>query len=292
MAETTIGDDAAQIEDSLVQLRNAVKQQLGGTRPAPLSVDPGGLVRFAADLPNALAPKQRQALSRRAAELEPWLQGPFLLGGDLVVGGAWRNDQRWLELGREIPSDLGGMRVLDVGSNAGYDPFMFSLRGAEQVLACEPFVFHHQALFLESIYRSGVNFEQIGWEELDPQRHGKFDLVHCNGVLYHEAHPLLLLQYLREMVAKDGRVLIGTMMLADPEMSEHVRFVPGPYHGDPTWWWVPGRLAMRWMLESVGFTVECEFGESNGPAGEFPVVTGYFQASVADAHPGLPHYRR
>ncbi|MFL5886525.1 MAG: hypothetical protein ACJ77M_15745, partial [Thermoleophilaceae bacterium] len=67
--------------------------------------------------------------------------------------------------------------------------------------------------------------------------------------------------------------------------SEHVRFVPGSYFGDPTWWWVPGRLALRWMLEAAGFEVHSEFGEVDGPAGQFPVTNGYFRATAAEADP-------
>ena len=59
-----------------------------------------------------------------------------------------------------------------MGSNAGYDPFMFKLRGADHVLACEPFEFIEQALFLESVYRSGVDFQRIGWQQLDPETTG------------------------------------------------------------------------------------------------------------------------
>ena len=91
--------------------------------------------------------------------------------------------------------------MLDVGSNAGYDPFMFHLRGAAYVLACEPFEFHEQALFLESVYRTGVDFQQIGWQDLDPEEHGTFDLVHCHGVLYHELHPMAMLAALAAMLA-------------------------------------------------------------------------------------------
>ena len=39
---------------------------------------------------------------------------------------------RWVGFGQEVPQDLSGMRVLDVGSNAGYDPFMFAKRGADR----------------------------------------------------------------------------------------------------------------------------------------------------------------
>src|SRR5947208_7293878 len=88
----------------------------------------------------------------------------------------------------------------------------------------------------------------------------------------------MLLQRLRAMLAEGGTLYFGSMMLADPALSEHMRFVPGSYYGDPTWWWVPGRLAMRWMLEAAGFEVEDEFGIAPGPPGEFDTINGYFRA--------------
>jgi SAM-dependent methyltransferase len=267
----------SQTED-LSRLRSAVKQQLGVERIAAGDFDPSTLVRFSPKLPDKLDDKERKRLISRAEALQPWLQGPFLLGGDLVIGGAWRNDQRWVGLDRPVP-DLKGRRVLDVGSNAGYDPFMFHLKGAKEVLACEPFEFIEQARFLESIYKTGVDFQPLGWQDLDPKEHGQFDLIHCHGVLYHEAHPMQMLQKLRAMLADGGTLLFGSMMLADPELSEYARFVPGAYYGDPTWWWVPGRLCMRWMLEAAGFTSDEEFGFSDGPPGEFRTMNGYFRCS-------------
>jgi tRNA (mo5U34)-methyltransferase len=265
------------IGEALEGIREAVKRQLGIERPAAREVDLSRLARFADDLPEELSPQERADLVERAERLHPWLQGPFLLGGDVVVGGAWRSDRRWVELGKRVPEDLSGRRVLEVGANAGYDAFMFSLRGADQVTACEPDEFYHQAVFLESIYRRGVDFQQIGWRDLDPARHGRFDLVHCNGVLYHELHPMEMLQRLREMLAEGGTGFIGSMVLASPGLSEYARFVPGAYHDDPTWWWVPGRLALRWMLETAGFDVGEEFDRLEGPPGQFEVDDCYFQ---------------
>lgn len=240
-----------------------------------------GLPRFAPDLPRELAPARRAELEQRVAELEPWLQGPFVLSDDLVIGGTWRNDHRWSFLEQHVP-DLAGLRVLDIGSNAGYDPFMFKLKGAEHVLACEPFEFIEQAQFLESIYRTGIDFRRIGWQQLDPGLHGRFDVVHCHGVLYHEPDPIGLLQRLRAMLADDGLLLFGSLLHGSSERSEYIRFVPDAYAGDPTWWFVPGRLAMRWMLEVTGFATE-ELMISAGVAGEFPTVTSYFRGRPAQA---------
>jgi hypothetical protein len=90
-----------------------------------------------------------------------------------------------------------------------------------------------------------------------------------------------MLARLRRMLNDGGTAFIGSMMLASPELSEFVRFVPGPYYGDPTWWWVPGRLALRWMLEAAGFEVVGEIDLGDGPPGGFAVVNGYVVAKLA-----------
>ncbi len=260
-------------------IQDAVERSHGTAKPkVEGEIDPASLVRFSPNLPRQLSAEERVRLLARAEELEPWLQGPFLLGDDLVVGGLWRNDLRWLNLESEVAEDLSGIRVLDVGSNAGYDPFMFSLRGPDYVLACEPFQFVEQARFLESIYETGIDLQDIGWQQLDPERHGRFELVHCHGVLYHELDPVELLDRLHAMTAPGGTLLFGSMMLADPTLADLVRFVPGAYYGDGTWWWVPGPVAMTSMLESVGFEVERSFGLAGGPPGEFETINGYFRA--------------
>jgi SAM-dependent methyltransferase len=265
------------LEAAMGRIRKAAENQLGVGAFAQLErTRPEGVVRFSENLPKTYDDDRRTTLIRRVNQLEPWLQGPFALGGDLVIEGAWHNDQRWQNLAPYVP-DLEGARVLDVGSNAGYDAFMFKLRGAAEVMACEPYDFFHQMEFLESIYHTGIEACRLGWQQLDPDVHGTFDLVHCHGVLYHEMHPIALLQRLHAMLADAGTLLFGSMMLAGAELSEYARFVPGAYFGDDTWWWVPGRLAMRWMLESVGFVVEEAFGLAPGPPGEFPTMNGYFR---------------
>lgn len=268
--------------DSMDRIRDEVERQVGVRESVESEFDPTTLVRFSDELPETLSPAERDALIAQARELEPWLQGPFLLGGDLVVGGLWRIDTRWANLDEELPDDLGGIRILDVGSNAGYDPFMFKRRGAGEVIACEPFEFIEQAHFLESIYRSGVDFQRIGWQELSEERYGSFDLVHCHGVLYHEVDPMGLLTRLFEMTVPGGTLLLGSMMFGEPERSDLSRFIPRAYFRDDTWWWTPGPEALKAMITAAGFTVEGSFGESLGPDGEFPTINGYFRARRAE----------
>ena len=154
---------------------------------------------------------------------------------------------------RTCPADLAGARVLDVGSNAGYDPFMFRTRGATEILACEPFEFIEQARFLEEIYRTGVDFQPLKWEDLDPAQHGTLRPRPLpRRALPRAAPDGACWSGCATMLADGGTLFFGSMMLAIAELSEYARFVPGAYYGDPTWWWVPGRLCLRWMLETAG----------------------------------------
>lgn len=265
-------------EAGMSGIAEVAKRQLGTASPTG-EFDSTGLIHFSPELSESLTDSARKELADRAEELAPWLQGPFLVGGDLVVGGAWRTDSRWEILGPEVPASLAGMRVLDVGSNAGYDPFSFNLRDPDHVLACEPFAFIEQARFLESVYQTGIEFRKTGWQWLDPAKDGQFELVHCHGVLYHECDPMALLKRLYEMTAPGGLCLFGSMMHADPALADLARMVPLSYFGDDTWWWTPGPVAMHRMLESVGFEVEKSFGFSAGPPGEFPTINGYFRTT-------------
>jgi tRNA (mo5U34)-methyltransferase len=268
--------DDGELKAALAQVRAATEAQIPSLNLAPRVLVPASLQRFSKHLPAILVADEEMRLRAEIERLSPWLQGPFYLGGNLIIEGLWRNDTRWDEMRAYVP-DVVGKRVLDVGSNAGYDPFMFSVLGAAEVLACEPFAFIEQARFLETVFQAGARFEQIGWQQLDPATHGKFDLVHCNGVLYHEPDPIAMLRKLRTMVADGGELLLGSMMLADAELSEHARFVRHTYAGDPTWWWVPGRLALRWMMDACGFETEQLPFLFGGPHGHFEVVNGYMR---------------
>lgn len=175
-----------------------------------------------------------------------------------------------------------GRRVLVIGPGAGDVALALAARGAERVLACEPDGVV-QAEILASARPSQVELRRVGWEGLDAERDGTFDIVRCDGLLHRVLGPIALLRRLHAMTAAGGTLLIGSMLLADPERSELLRFVPDRHAGDPSWWFVPGRLAFRWMLQTAGFEVQAELGESDGPRDGFAVVHGYLKATRASS---------
>lgn len=238
---------------------------------------------FAATVPASTEPSRRAELADRVAELGPWSQGPFPLAENLVVGVGQGDDLRWSVLGAHVAAPLTERRVLVVEGGAGYDAFAFAARGAEYVLASGRSDELRQAELLESVYQSGVEFRPAGWEALDPAREGSFDVVHCRGLLHRVLEPMTLLRTLRSLTASEGTLLIESMVLADPERSELLRFVPGAHAEDADCWFVPGRLAFRWMVEQVGFAVQAEIGETEGPRDGFPVVYMYLRATAERA---------
>lgn len=91
-----------------------------------------------------------------------------------------------------LPEDLHGMRVLDIGPWDGFFTFEMERRGAE-VVAID-YVDLDTFRELHAAFGSRSQYLQMDVYELDPRRHGIFDIVLCLGVLYHLKHPLLALE--------------------------------------------------------------------------------------------------
>jgi tRNA (mo5U34)-methyltransferase len=92
----------------------------------------------------------------------------------------------------DLPKDLRGKRVLDVGAWDGWFSFECERRGAEVVavdcVALDTFIEAKELL------ASKVEYLTLDVNELSARRLGHFDIVLFFGVLYHLRHPLLGLE--------------------------------------------------------------------------------------------------
>lgn len=265
--------------ENLAELEQVVEAQQGSKQPlTPNDIDLTTVRKFSPNLPQQFTETEKQNLLAQAEKLHPWLQGPFYMGGDLMIGGAWRNDNRWKILEDELPASLQGRRVLDIGTNAGYDCFEFNLRQPDFVMGIDPGHFIEQAFFLNNYYKTPVKFEKIGWQDLDPQQHGLFNFVHCHGVLYHEEDPMMLLNKLATVISPGGELYLGCFVLQEEHLTNYARFIPDSFWNDPTWWWVFGRECLKQLVESAGFELEKEFGYWSVPNGDFPIANVYYKA--------------
>jgi tRNA (mo5U34)-methyltransferase len=197
------------------------------------------------------------------------------LGNGIVTPGidASPANLKWLDL----PENLQGMTVLDIGAWDGFFSFEAERRGASRVLATDSFVWEGKGRGSKAGFElarralhSTVEDMNVDVLDLSPETVGTFDLVLFLGVLYHMRHPLLALEKVysvtRDLVIVETHVdLLGCEWPA-------MRFYPTTgLAGDPTNWWGPNPAAVVTMLETVGFrTIETvRLLEGNDQQGRF-----------------------
>jgi tRNA (mo5U34)-methyltransferase len=173
-------------------------------------------------------------------ELEPGVWTPGVSDVELL----------W-ELG-QVPADLSGLTVLDIGTTNGGTAFAAERRGASRVLAVDifdPSWFGFDAL--KAHLGSKVEFLRSSIYDL-PERLGgeQFDIVIFWGVLYHLRHPLLALDNVKTLTAGTAWVesAICDGALGDAASQPLCRFYRrDELNGDGSNWFSPtSRLLMDW----------------------------------------------
>ncbi|HWF37651.1 MAG TPA: DUF1698 domain-containing protein [Candidatus Acidoferrales bacterium] len=179
------------------------------------------------------------------------------LGNGIVTPGEY--DTRTLLDRIEMPADLSGMTVLDIGAWDGYMSFESERRGASRVLATDSFVWRNKVRagksgfeFARAALHSKVEDMEIDVMELAPERVGAFDVVLFLGVLYHLRHPLLALERVRSVTKK---LLIMETHVDLPHIQRPaMAFYPGrELSNDPTNWCGPNEACCMAMLKTAGF---------------------------------------
>jgi tRNA (mo5U34)-methyltransferase len=182
------------------------------------------------------------------------------------------NDTRGCLSLLDLPEDLSGQRVLDIGARDGFYSFECERRGAE-VVAID-YIPAEQTGFLiaKQILGSRVEMQQENLYQLRPETFGRFDLVLCLGVFYHLRDPLLALDILRSLTA--GRLILETHIIDDGLLMSDgttrslksiareltdlaiVQFYPGAaLNRDYTNYWGVTMRAMELMLSEANFRV-------------------------------------
>ena len=179
------------------------------------------------------------------------------LGDGIVTPGVDDTPNRMAPL--ELPSDLSGKSVLDIGAWDGVFTFEAERRGASRVLATDSYCWSGEGwgtkegfLTASRILASRADDLEIDVMDLSPDIVGTFDLVLFVGVLYHLRHPLLALE---RVASVTGDQLIFDSHTAKVEEPDPVMlFYPGTeLNDDPTNWWGPNPPAVEAMLRDVGF---------------------------------------
>lgn len=212
---------------------------------------------------------------RQVRELGVWFQN-IDLNGIKTAPDHFLGDYpsvKWRKFSAEIPEDLSGKTVLDIGCNAGFYCFEMKRRGALRVVGIDfDESYLAQARFAAKVTGLDIEFRKMSVFEIGSLGE-RFDLVLFLGVFYHLRHPLLALDLLHKYAARD--ILVFQSMLRGSSQIEgladdytfwenemfdrpgfpRLHFIERSYAGDPTNWLIPNRSCVEAMLRSAGFRV-------------------------------------
>ena len=214
-------------------------------------------------------------LEERVAAFEYWYHKIELPGGVITPGISPLDINAY-----NIPLDLTGKRVLDVGAWDGFWSFEALKRGAREVVAIDDFSDFMGFLPQESRHQwdtFDLCCEALGYSDDVCKRFemsvydvsedwlGRFDVVFCFGTLYHLRHPLLALDCLSSVC--DDEIYIECAIADDFSPYQGgfghgyngnhmvMEFFPNSeYGGNPTNYWAPTLLCLAHMVGSTGFT--------------------------------------
>ena len=152
----------------------------------------------------------------------------------------------------QLPEDLNGARVLDLGCWDGFYSFEAERRGAS-VVAVD--CWRPENFFAaRSHLGSRVEFHELSVYECTRARLGSFDIVLFLGVLYHLRHPLLALERIceltRDIAVVESHAIDNLAGTIHPIMEFYETNELGGQYDN---WWGPTIECLEGMIRSSGF---------------------------------------
>lgn len=199
-------------------------------------------------------------LRRELQRLKGDWHSPIDLGHGVITKGKMtqRRFARRLRL-MQIPEDLRGKTVLDIGAWDGFFSFEFERRGA-RVLAIDVWSEDALANFLFAREKVGskVDYRKVDVHDLNPKDLGTFDIVFLAGVLYHLRYPLIALERVRSVTGGFLILETNTLIPFVHERFPMIGFFPGDAEAIASGkqWGICAAATMNWLkyaLVSAGF---------------------------------------
>jgi tRNA (mo5U34)-methyltransferase len=176
---------------------------------------------------------------------------------DEVTPGQNHDSNITLEL-MNLPKDLTGKSVIDIGCWDGFYSFECEKRGAEKIVATDRFVWDEPTItdagfdFAHKHLNSKVQKIHSYVEDLPAKKLGKFDIVLMLGVLYHAKNPIQYIEIAKEL--SKGIVVFETVVdLLNINVPAVRYYVNDELNHDPTNFWGFNELAMKGMMKDAGF---------------------------------------
>lgn len=156
-----------------------------------------------------------------------------------------------------------GQRILEIGPKYGHDTCLLAGLGPSEIVIVD--LPDKQSVI--NVWWDGIpepKCRVVGNLMYMPRdvvsAMGRFSLVWCTGVLYHNAEQLRLVRRLFDLCADDGVVVVESEVLPDEPRAVVQVCWPAGYHGVPTITHAPSREAVQAWLEMSGFQQVHEWG--------------------------------
>lgn len=257
--------------------------------------------------------KDRAALEVAVRALDPWFHD-IDLGDGLRTKHAPCADEpvdhprpTWELVRPELPPQLRGLDVLDVGCNAGFYSLELKKLGARRVLGVDAQRREvAQARLATEALGLDVSFARRSVYDLSVAVEGRFDLVLALGLLYHCRHPVLALERLAEVTR--GTLLVESAVAPEGWAQAPPSYLIGglPRRLVPAYyiendadakeavfnWFLPTASCLASLLRAVGFSRvrEAPAGEGrallvaeHGPSEAGSTVTRHHRARMASS---------
>ncbi len=199
---------------------------------------------------NTIDESERAAIQARVDEIL-WFHDYEIVPGVRTHGMSLMKDRAHYF---QIPEDLTGKRVLDVGCADGYFTFLAESRGAEVVSIDS---WPRQGFFLaHEILDSKAQFHHMNVYDINPEQLGTFDIVFFFGVYYHLKNPILALERIASVTRE--YVIVESEVIPPEETSGGQDIISRFYErdelgDDPTNWWVPSMPCLLRTVRAAGF---------------------------------------
>jgi len=187
---------------------------------------------------------------------------PIPIGDSITPGMNTETEDTFNNLG--IPKDLTGKTVLDIGAWDGYYSFGCENRNAKRIVASDRFIWENNEIsgcwwnndkgfkFAHKHLESNVEQLFSSVEELNPETHGKFDIVLMLGVIYHAKDPIGYLQKAFDM-SNDLVVIETHVDLLDLPYPAARYYIDDELNSDNTNYWGPNALAVKGIMKDIGY---------------------------------------
>jgi len=155
---------------------------------------------------------EKQILENELLKLCPWRKGPFNVFG-LEIDSEWRSEKKWERIKNYLPSAK-GLRIGDIGCSNGYYAYKLLDLSPELIIGMDKtalFIIQFLSIKyytkqIQELLVIPCSAEEFGQENFD------FDLLLSMGILYHSKNPESHLDVLKNLLKKNGHLVIETII--------------------------------------------------------------------------------